>query len=70
MPEELLMGLSSSKPLYRRYYYGHPSQLQVEVKQIPLHISVQSFSITPISQLLTIITNVKWDENETCATHS
>ena len=48
MPEELLMGLSSSKPLYI-YYYGHPSQLQMEVKQIPLFISMQSFTITPIS---------------------
>ena len=48
LPEELLMGYH---PLsrYRRYYYGHPSQLQMEVKQIPLHISVQSFTITPIS---------------------
>ena len=41
----------------------------MEVKQTPLHISVQSFTITTISRLLTIITNVKWDENETCATH-
>ena len=48
LPEELLMGYH---PLscYRRYYYGHPSQLQMEVTQIPLHISVQSFTITPIS---------------------
>ena len=48
LPEKLLMGYH---PLsrYRRYYYGHPSQLQMEVTQIPLHISVQSFTITPIS---------------------
>ena len=48
LPEKLLMGYH---PLsrYRRYYYGQPSQLQMEVTQIPLHISVQPFTITPIS---------------------
>ena len=59
MPEELLMERDHPLSRYRRYYYGHRSQLQMEVKQIPLHISVQS-----------LITNDKWDENETCATHS
>ena len=49
MPEELLMGRDHPLSRYRRYYYGHRSQLQMEVKQIPLHISVQSFTITPIS---------------------
>ena len=49
MPEELLMGRDHPLSRYRRYYYGHRSQLLMEVKQIPLHISVQSFTITPIS---------------------
>ena len=47
MPEELLNYHPLSR--HRRYYYGHRSQLQMKVKQMPLHIKVQSFTITPIS---------------------